>query len=415
MPGEVDLDQSASSLTDEKNQLESDIFALEAQLSSGRQPDLDSRLAQLKGRLSEINSMETQIAAERKSRLGNLLGSLRTQRAFSTVRDIKENLDSLNTARGQEGTITVAAGAEGVALLRSKKPLFVLLDAVAEALGGLCASGGAVLLTAAEREQAQSARFVSRRLTELNDRLKKLTGATPRATPDLSATRGGPPTLAPSVVPTAVSSVFAGAQLLGLSLDTLNGLAKMLRTDRELGVFDSGAEALTLLGYLLESKGKVVVADSVAGGQVLLDEAFVLLEQLGVLQGLVAAGKAMPEEGAGGLLKSSLESANSLLAALNPASQPDAFWGQVKGQALANALNDRERLFVELKAQTVQVTEKKWYKSQSIYATGELQVAYRLFKPDDSLKTSGVILKASRIDAAQISKLSAAEWVSPTA
>ncbi|QLQ30816.1 MAG: hypothetical protein HZT40_03440 [Candidatus Thiothrix singaporensis] len=103
-----------------KNQLESEISALEVQLSSGRQPDLDSRLAQLKGRLSEINSMETQIAAERKSRLGNLLGSLRTQRAFSTVRDIKENLDSLNTVRGQEGTITVAAGAEGVALLRSK-------------------------------------------------------------------------------------------------------------------------------------------------------------------------------------------------------------------------------------------------------------------------------------------------------
>ncbi|QLQ30817.1 MAG: hypothetical protein HZT40_03445 [Candidatus Thiothrix singaporensis] len=164
--------------------------------------------------------------------------------------------------------------------------------------------------------------------------------------------------MAPSVVPAAVSGVFAGAQLLGLSLDTLNGLAKMLRTDRELGVFDSGVEALTLLGYLLESKGKVVVADSVVGGQVWLDEAFVLLEQLGVLQGLAAAGKAMPEEGAGGLLKSSLESADSLLAALSPASQPDAFWSQVKGQALANAMSDRERLFVELKAQTVQVTEK---------------------------------------------------------
>lgn len=412
MAGEVDLDQSEMSLRQEKVQLESNISLLQGQIDSGiREAGLADRLAQLKTRLAEISGMETLIAEEKKSRMKNILSSIKTQRAFSSVREIKENLDSLSVARGQEGTVTLAANTDGFALLRSKKPLLALLVEVADALTSLCAQTGAVLLTEVEREQAQSARFVARRLEELNGRLKKLVGNKPGAATASSTTRGGPPTLAPSVAPAAVSSVFAGAQLLGLSLETLNSMARMLRTDRDIGVYDAGAEAMALLAYLLEARGKVAAAGSVAGGQLLLDEAFVLLEQLGVLQGLAEAAREMQEQGAtDALLKSALESADSLLAALNPASQPEAFWSQVKGQALASAIHDRERLLVELKAQTIQVSEKKWYRGQRIYATGEVQVAYRVFKADDSLKTSGVLLKASRMDAAQISSLEAMEW-----
>lgn len=416
MQGEVDLDQSASSLTDEKNQLQSEISLLEGQINiEGRQPDVDERLVQLKHRLAEITGMEELIAQEKKSRLQSLLAGIKRQRAFSAVKDIKENLDTLNAGgRGQEGTVTVATGMEGFALLRSKKPLLVLLSEVADELNGMCVKSGAVLLTEDEIGKAQSAQFTNRRLEQLNEGLKKQTGARPKPAATPAATRGGPPGLMPSAVTGAVSGVFAGAQLLGLSLDTINGLSRMLRTDRDLSVFDSGADAVKMLGYILESRGRIQVANSLVTGQALLDEAYVLLEKLGTLQALVQTARASLEQDAGELqdamLQSLLESADSMLAALNPASQPEAFWNQVKGQALAAAIQGKEHLCIELQAQTVQMSEKKWYRGQRIFATGEVQLAYRLFKADDSLKTSGVILKASRMDAAQISKLDAVEW-----
>jgi hypothetical protein len=73
------------------------------------------------------------------------------------------------------------------------------------------------------------------------------------------------------------------------------------------------------------------------------------------------------------------------------------------------------RLFLEAKAQTVQVTESRWYRSDRILATGEVQVAYRLLKADGSLEKSCIILKASKADDTRIDELSDLDWQRPLA
>jgi hypothetical protein len=70
-------------------------------------------------------------------------------------------------------------------------------------------------------------------------------------------------------------------------------------------------------------------------------------------------------------------------------------------------------LFIDAKAQTIQITESRWYTSDRILATGEVQVAYRLLKADSSLERSGIILKASKSDNARIDELNDLNWERP--
>lgn len=118
----------------------------------------------------------------------------------------------------------------------------------------------------------------------------------------------------------------------------------------------------------------------------------------------------MPKDEVISLLKVEIEVATSLLDSVNPSKKPDAFWTQVNGQLLATKIKEKQRLFIEAKAQTVQVTESRWYTSDRILATGEAQVAYRLLNADGSLAQSGIILKASSTDDAQIDGLRELNW-----
>ena len=392
---------------------------------------LTQELGALKAQRALDQEKQTQDALTAKALLDALkdqtvsqyaFGAAQAQLPFAELQGIKAGISGLTLPSGKEGTVKVAAGTSGTALLRSKQAMLALLDKVADDFISICPNGAA-LLTEAQLGQAYTAEFTFKRI---EDEKTKLTDAATKATP----IDGSPePALVPAVA--VPSALIAGAYTLGFTLDTINSLLKILRTNRQLDVFGADAEAVQMLGYLLDSKGKGFVANPAMLG----DNAFAEAESLmGKLRDLatqlqvgndtlakikkysddiakapagdpIRQGVVMPKDEAISLLKAEIEVATSLLDSLNPSKKPDAFWTQVNGQLLSTKIKQKRRLLIEAKAQTVQVTESRWYASDRILATGEVQVAYRLFKEDGSLAKSGIILKASSTDDVQIDKL----------
>jgi hypothetical protein len=398
---------------------------------------LTQELNQLKAKRALDQEKQTQEALTAKALLDALkdqtvsqyaLGAAQAQLPFAELQGIKAGISGLTLPSGKEGTVKVTAGTAGTALLRSKRPMLELLDKVADELVTLCPSGAA-LLTEAQLGQANTAEFTLKRI---EDEKIKLAEAAQKATPvDPRAAR------VPGVT---VPAIIAGAYAFGLTLDTINSLLKLLRTNRQLDVFSADAEAIQMLGYLLESKGskgKEFVAYPAMLGKNVITEAESLMKELKDLATRLQVGNdtlakikkysddiakapagdpikqvEMPSDAAISLLKAEIEVATSLLDSINPSKKPDAFWTQVSGQLLAANIKGKQRLFIEAKAQTVQVTESRWYASDRILATSEVQVAYRLFDKDGSLIKASISLKASKssADDAQIDKLDELAW-----
>lgn len=338
------------------------------------------------------------------------------QQPFAELQGIKAGISGLSLPSGKEGTVKVSAGTAGTALLRSKRPMLALLDTVADEFVTMCPTG-AVLLTEAQLEQVYKAKITLKYVEEGANKLAEV------------AKIASPIDLRPKarVLPEVVAGVYG----LGFTLDTINSLVKLFRTNRQLDVFSADNEAVQMLGYLLESKGKGFVANPGMLGDKAVVEANTLLEKLRNLADKVQAGNdtlakiakysneigkandndpirqqvEIPSDEKVSLLKAEIENATSLLNSLHPSKKPDAFWAQVAGQVLSVNISGKLRLFIEAKAQTVQVTESRWYKSDRIIATGEVQVAYRLLNEDGSLVKSGVILKASSSDDTRIDAL----------
>jgi hypothetical protein len=356
------------------------------------------------------------------------LGSAQAQRPFAELQGIKAGISGLTLPTGKEGTVKVSAGTAGTALLRSQRPMLELLDSIANALVEVCPTG-AVILTEAQLGQASSAIYTLKRIGEERSVLGK---AANQANP----TDNRPPTAA------FLPAFAAGAYSLGFALDTINSLAKLLRTNRQLDVFGADTEAAQMIGYLLESKGKNFVANpGLPSEKATSDEADKLISELRALAVMLQTATGtmekikkyseeiakapandpiktqimMPTDADIGALKSEIDSATSLLDGFHPSKKPDAFWAQVNGQVIATNIQGKMRLFLEVKGQTVQVTESRWYRSDRILATGEVLLAYRLIKADGSLATSGVILKASKAEDARIDQLDDLTWLRPPA
>lgn len=390
---------------------------------------LTQQLTLLKAQSALDSAKQTQDALSAKAMLDALkdqttsqsaLGTAQAQLPFAELQGIKAGISGLTLPTGKEGTVKVSAGTAGTALLRSKRPMLALLDTVADDLVSICPSGAA-LLTEAQLGQAYTASFTLKRI---DDETKALTQATNNANP-----------IDPRPAASFVPAIAAGAYGLGFTLDTINSLVKLLRTNRQLDVFSADAEAVQILGYLLESKGKGFVANPAMLSDKVNTEAGTLLRKLGELGNQVQVANdtlakikkysddiakapatdpiktiTMPTDAQVSLLKAEIDGATSLLDGLHPAKKPDAFWAQVNGQFLNVNISGKKHMFIEAKAQTVQVTESRWYTSDRILATGEVQVAYRLLNEDGSLAKSGVILKASKVDDARIDKLDALKW-----
>jgi len=406
--------------------------ALQTQESKSKTDILTQQLAQLKAQADLNTALQTMDAKSAKALFDALkdqttsqygLESAQAQLPFAELQGIKAGIANLSLPSGKEGTITVASGTAGTVLLRSKGPMIKVLEEVAGKLSTVCPEG-AVLLTETQLAQAYTAKFT---LGRIKDEKKKLT----EAIANTQITDNRRAVLVPGAAAIGIPALIAGAYTLGFTLDTINSLFKILRTNRALQVFGSDAEALQLLGYLLEAKQKNFVANPLILDDKIIPEAGSLLNELRELAQKVQEANdhfaklkkysddrvkasasdpiitqvQMPDDQNVSLLKAEIEGATVLLDSVNPSKKPDAFWVQVNGQFLSAKIEGMQRLAIEVKAQTIQITESRWYASDRILATGEVLVVYRLFGKDGSLQTSGIILKASSTDGAAINGL----------
>jgi hypothetical protein len=361
---------------------------------------------------------------------------------FATLAGAKAATEGMQLPTGKEGTITIATGTEGTALLRSKKQMLILLDAVAAELTRDFPDG-AVIVTEPQLDEAYQADFFMRRLAEQRAQLnvtieraipKPLQPAEEPETPlerafstlpslDISDTLGFVSPLA-----AAVPATTAAAYSLGFVMDTVNSLAKLFRVDRTLNVFGADTEAAQILGYLLESKNLKFVANPVLMRDEVLDIADSLTRKLnellkGVHRGedLIADIKKitddedkkklyeLPVDAVIDELKSQVKAARELLDGIHPAKKPDEFWKKVKGGLVLKAIEKRARMLLAVKAQAVQITEKRWWTSDRLCMAGEVQVHYRVLDDTGKVVKSGVLLKASGLERVKFNQV---PWIS---
>ena len=344
------------------------------------------------------------------------LGAAQAQLPFAELQGIKAGIAGLTLPVGKEGTLTVSAGTAGTVLLRSKLALLELLERVATELVGLCPKDTA-LVTEAQLTQSYVARFALKRIDDETKELMKLIGSAPQMDELSRLGIAGP-------------EVVAGAYALGFALDTVNGLLKLLRTNRKVDVFNADTEAAQLIGYFLEAKEPNFVADPGMLRENALTEADILINKLRELgnqvqlatyklaqmktssatAGPAEHGKAPPSTATMATLQTEIDGATSLLDSLHPAKKPDAFWAQGQGQVLDENTKNKGLLLLDTKAQTLQVTETRWYKGEKMLAAAELQVAYRLLNPDRSRSKAGVLLRATAAYEAHIDNLQALSY-----
>lgn len=303
---------------------------------------------------------------------------------------------------GNSGTVKVSAGAAGTAFLRSKEPMLRLLDEVAEELGSQL-SEGAVIVTEAQLELAYQTAFTYKRIDSLNETFNKVIASTPSVSGKSV------------VLPTSLGGFAAATYSLGFVLDTVNSLAKLLRVDRQTDIFSADAEAQQMLGYMLEAKGPSFLANPGRINSELVANANGLLGKLDVLSGNIDKGEArlaskhdVNESDA--TLKSLIAQAKTVLEELHPGKKSESFWNHVKGDSIRKNVENRAHLFLEVKAQALQITKSRWYASDKISVGGEVQVAYRITDKDGKLRNAGIILKSSKTSDVSLDEMKAVSF-----
>lgn len=379
---------------------ELELVKVQAELDAAKQ----NQQAQLNSAVAD--ALKNQLTAQYN------LESEKAKLPLAELAGIKAALGTTQLPTGQSGTVKVAAGTAGTALLRSKGPMLMLLDSIAEELKQQLPNG-AVIVNEAQLDQAYQADFTRKRVTDQTEDLKKAIEA---ATP--------PP---PVARPMGIAPVVAAVYSLGFVLDTVNSFAKLFRVDRKVDVFATDTEALQMLGYMLEGKASNFVANpALIRGQA-LTEANNLATQLSSLHSTIYKGddllgqlKKIEEEEAKTKpdssqlpaanvvteLKAQIDSARSLLDGLHPNKKPEVFWTQVKGQLISEAMKDRDRLLLEAKSQAIQITETRTWRSDRLSMCGEVQVAYRILDKDGKIKKTGVFLKASKVEGTSFNEMS---------
>ena len=398
MAGEPTLEEQTAELKKQTDSLTQELAKLKDQITRD-QAKQDAEAIKAK---AYLDSLKDQITSQYN------LGVAQAQLPFAELQGINAGVSGIDLPSGKEGTVKISAGTAGTALIRSKKPMIELLDTVANEFVNLCKTK-TILVTNDQLMQAYAADFTNKRIKGEIEELKTAVAQAEKCATGTSSFR------ATTVLP----ELIAGAYSVGFAVDTINSLIKLLRTNRQLDVFGADEEAFQMLGYLLDSKPNMSVAHPVISGDKVISEADALMKELKSLgvelqkaDDVLARMKKKSENAplppeqnqAVSLLKNEMDIAKSLFDSIHPNKKPDSFWTQVNGQLLSQDIKDKQRLIVEMKAQSIQVTESRWYTSERILATGEVQVAYRLIKSDGSLQ-SGIILKGSGTDKNRIDKL----------
>ena len=213
-----------------------------------------------------VQTQETQtakaIADELKAQLAAEYG-LEEQKAkapFATLAGVQAATKDLTMPTGKEGTITISAGTAGTALLRSKKQMLVLLDAVAAELKQELPDG-AVIVTEAQLDEAYQADFFKRRLAEQRSHLNV---TIEKATPKLIQPEAEPET--------PVMRALSNLPSLDIS-DTLGFVSPLMETGLPVTCWDerlttpSARRALRDAG--LKHRKRKGTADRIAAGLLL--------------------------------------------------------------------------------------------------------------------------------------------------
>lgn len=366
-------------------------------MAMASEPTKEEQFEQLNKEI-ELLKIKTELLTEQKK-----LRDAKTEMDSAELQDIKNALSGLNLPEGKKGEITVTEGSEKTALLRSKRPMLELLNEVADTLVKECPEG-AVLMTEEQLKKAYASKYTSRlideeigALAEFNEKIKQAQAEPTKMLP-----------------PGAFISLIA--EVPGI----IESVSKLLRVDRELAVFNKEGEAEKIVKHLLGSKEENKIVPYPEGlGSKAEKEAEALWEKRTKLRQELETAKTNLEsyknsEDANAtavtLLEANIKQVSSLLETLD---KSEDFWEQVEGLVIASVIEGKDLLFLDIRAQTVQVKESRWYASDRILAIGEVQVLYRLLDANGSVKKSVVILKSSEADNMRLNKLEPINWSRP--
>lgn len=368
--------------------------------------DLQNQVAMLQQQIQLTNLQQTQASAAQTAILTALktlvsaqsdLDKAKAQGDFAKLAGIKAGLDSVGAPVGKDGSITVSTGTAGALLLSLRKPMLEGLEKSATTVA--TATKAKLPVYVGTDAQVQSALQASVTDMALTQAITALDAST-KAVQDKLAKK-------------VTAAFFTEAAAAGLALNTLVGLEKFFRVDTTYSVFDAGDEAQQTLMSMLQQK---LSADDYRNlGTVSIP---VILAQAEVAQGLLLGLKRQYETGAAvaaevdklkaddatrpaqdlvDRLKSDLVVAKATLDALHPALKPDGFWAYVQGLTARASMQDANkkyvtRLVVSAKAQTIQVIEKRTWRSDKIFGRSDMQIEYRLLDPAGKLLDSGLSL-----------------------
>lgn len=374
--------------------------------------ELQAQISILQQQIQLANLQQTQTSATQTAILTALkaqvsaqsdLDSAKAQSEFATLAGIKAGLESVGAPLGKEGAITVTAGTAGALMLSLREPMLrglatsasSIADSTKKATGG---AGGVYVGTDAQVQSALQATITEEALSQALRSLEKSEG-------DVRAKLGKP------VGPAAVAEI-AG---VGLFLNTLVGLEKFFRVDTTYSIFDGGDEAQQTLMSMLQRKLKDTGVDyrnlstvsipsvqshaqAAQGILVALrgrhDQATAVANEADKLK---ADDPQRPAQDLIDRLKADIGVVKALLDGLHPALKPEGFWSYVQGLSVRSLMQDADkrylpRLVVSAKAQTIQVLEKRTWRSDKMFGKSDMQVEFRVLDSAGKLIDSGISL-----------------------
>jgi hypothetical protein len=381
--------------------------------------ELQSQISILQQQIQLANLQQTQTSATQTAILTALkaqvsaqsdLNKAKAQSEFATLAGIKAGLDSVGAPLGKEGAITVTTGTAGALMLSLREPMLrglataasSIADSTKKATGG---AGGVYVGTDAQVQSALQATVTEEALSQALRSLEKSEG-------DVRAKLGKP------VGPAAVAEI-AG---VGLFLNTLVGLEKFFRVDTTYSIFDGGDEAQQTLMSMLQRKLKDAGVDyrnlstvsipsvqshaqAAQGILVALrgrhDQATAVATEADKLKAddpkRPAQDPKRPAQDLIDRLKADIGVVKALLDGLHPALKPEGFWSYVQGLSVRSLMQDSgkkylPRLVVSAKAQTIQVLEKRTWRSDKIFGKSDMQVEFRVLDSAGKLIDSGISL-----------------------
>ncbi len=331
-----------------------------------------------------------------------------SKNTLSELEQMKKALSELKLPEGKKGEITIAAGSENTALLRSKRPLLALLDDVANELTQNICPEGTVLLTEDQLKKVNEAKFKS---SLIDDQIIYLTETIEKIQKEEILTT--------KFISTAGMAIFT--EIAGVSLNLAKSISELFRVDREFELFQNKNEADKILRYLLDSKNnhEKFITNPEANGNKIVEEAEKLWGKFEKLTYKLHTVKKSLDQIKnlsnidGDIVDTHITQIESLLEELHPIKHSDNFWKQIKGEVLASVISEKPLLLMEVEAQILQIKESRWFRGERILAIGEVQVLYRLLNSDGTQNKSGIILKASKPDNMHLNKLEALNWSKP--